>query len=470
MQRNWGMGERRGQKGTDRRGDDVRAPAGELHRVGGVPGELRRVVGVPGAILLGLGSILGTGIFVSVGIAAGVAGPSVVLAVALAAVVATFNGLSSAQLAASHPVSGGTYEYGYRYLNPALGFTAGWMFLVAKSASAATAALGFGGYVLTAVDMDGQLTRVILGLAVVAFLTAIVAGGMGRSNRTNAVIVSLTLFALVAFVLAGASDAVAGGGRPFVGFFPSNAQGMRGLLHGTALMFVAYTGYGRIATLGEEIRDPSRSIPRAIVATLVVTMILYVAVVGVAVGVAGAAGLAEATRTATAPLEVVAKSFTVPGIGWLVAAAAITAMAGVLLNLLLGLSRVMLAMGRRRDLPAWVAHVDPTHASPRRAVVVTGLLIGGLVLLGDVKTTWSFSAFTVLVYYALTNLAALRIPPKHRRFPMVVPLLGLFSCLGLAFWVEPTIWAVGLGLIACGLAWHFVARNRIASSHHRSPP
>jgi basic amino acid/polyamine antiporter, APA family len=145
---------------------------------------------------MGLGSILGTGIFVSIGIAAGVAGPSVVLAVALAAVVATFNGLSSAQLAASHPVSGGTYEYGYRYLSPALGFTAGWMFLVAKSASAATAALGFGGYVLTALEVEGHLPRVALGLAVVGFLTAIVAGGMGRSNRANAVIVSLTLFAL----------------------------------------------------------------------------------------------------------------------------------------------------------------------------------------------------------------------------------------------------------------------------------
>jgi len=142
-------------------------------------GELQRVVGVPGAILMGLGSILGTGILVSVGIAAGVAGPSVVLAVALAALVATFNGLSSAQLAASHPVSGGTYEYGYRYLNPALGFIAGWMFLVVKAASAATAALGFGGYVLTATGVEGQMPRALLGLAVVAFLTAIVAGGWG---------------------------------------------------------------------------------------------------------------------------------------------------------------------------------------------------------------------------------------------------------------------------------------------------
>jgi len=420
---------------------------------------LARVVGVPGAVLMGLGSILGTGIFVSIGIAAGVAGPAVVLAVALAAIVATFNGLSSAQLAASHPVSGGTYEYGYRYLNPALGFTAGWMFLCAKSASAATAALGFAGYVLTSIGAQGDLARIVLGLAIVVTLTAVVAGGMHRSNRTNAIIVSLTLLVLVVFVLAGLPALVANGTSRFVPFISSDAGGISGLLHGTALMFVAYTGYGRIATLGEEVRDPSHSIPRAIVITLAVTMALYVAVVAVAVGVVGAPGLAEATRTAAAPLEVVAQGFTVPGVAWLVAVAAITAMVGVLLNLLLGLSRVMLAMGRRRDLPAWLAHVDQRQKSPRRAVIVTGALIAGLVLVGNVKTTWSFSAFTVLVYYALTNLSALRLPADKRRFPRFIPVLGILSCLGLAFWVEPIIWAAGLGLIGVGLVAHLVARS-----------
>ncbi len=420
---------------------------------------LARVVGVPGAVLMGLGSILGTGIFVSIGIAAGVAGPSVVLAVALAAIVATFNGLSSAQLAASHPVSGGTYEYGYRYLNPALGFTAGWMFLCAKSASAATAALGFAGYVLTGVGIPGELARTVLGLTIVVALTAVVAEGMQRSNRTNAIIVSVTLLALVVFVVAGVPAVLANGTTRFVPFFGSDGDGIRGLLHGTALMFVAYTGYGRIATLGEEVRDPSRSIPRAIIITLAVTMALYVAVVAVAVGAVGAPGLAAATRAAAAPLEIVARSFAVPGLGWLVAVAAITAMVGVLLNLLLGLSRVMLAMGRRRDLPAWLAHVDEGPKSPRRAVIVTGALIAGLVLIGNVETTWSFSAFTVLVYYALTNLSALRLPAAKRRFPRIIPLLGLLSCLGLVFWVEPVIWAAGLGLIGVGLGAHLVART-----------
>jgi len=426
-----------------------------------LPPGLKRVVGVPGAVLMGLGSILGTGIFVSIGIAAGVTGPSVILAVAVAAAVATFNGLSSAQLAASHPVSGGTYEYGYRYLNPTLGFTAGWMFLCAKSASAATAALGFAGYILVAAGFSTTTYRVALALAGVVVLTAIVAGGIGRSNRANTVIVALTLLALAGFVVFGLPSAVAGVSGHLDTFFAGTGEGSgaSGFFHATALMFVAYTGYGRIATLGEEVHDPRRSIPRAIIVTLVATAAIYALVAFVAVASAGAGGLAEATKQAAAPLEVIARGFDIPGIAWLVAAGAVTAMLGVLLNLLLGLSRVVLAMARRGDMPALFARVDAKSSSPVAAVLLVGVIIGGLAAIGSVKTTWSFSAFTVLVYYALTNLAALRLPPEARLYPRWIPAAGLVCCLGLAFWVEPAIWAAGLGLIAVGLAWHAVARR-----------
>ena len=420
-------------------------------------GRLARVVGVPGAVLMGLGSIVGTGIFVSIGVAAGVAGPAVVFAVAIAAVVATFNGLSSAQLAASHPVSGGTYEYGYRYLNPTLGFVGGWMFLCAKSASAATAALGFAGYALAAFDVTGRHARVALAIGIVAVMTAVLAGGMTRSNRTNAIIVSVTLGALVAFVIVGIPTAIDGAPSHFAGAIAELRA--RDLLHATALMFVAFTGYGRIATLGEEVKDPETTIPRAIVAALLATMSLYLAVIVVAVGTVGADGLAAATRAAAAPLETVAGELAIPQMRYVIAVAAMTAMLGVLLNLLLGLSRVLLAMGRRGDMPPALAHIHEREASPRRAVIVTGVAIAGLCLIGSVKTTWSFSAFTVLVYYAITNLAALRLPPVQRRYPRWIAAMGLASCLGLAFWVEPRIWIAGLAIIAVGLAWRFVARR-----------
>lgn len=428
--------------------------------------ELVRAVGVPGAVLLGLGSILGTGIFVSIGIAASVTGPSVILAVVAAAVVATFNGLSSAQLAANHPVSGGSYEYGYRYLNPMLGFTAGWMFLCAKSASAATAALGFAGYLLAWAGYSIASYRVALALVGIAVLTAVVAGGIGRSNRANTVIVGLTLLALSAFVLFGLPSAVAGASEHLDTSFPGNLEGTcpADFLHATALMFVAYTGYGRIATLGEEVHDPRRSIPRAIIVTLVATATIYVLVAFVAVASAGAEGLAEATKQAAAPLEIIASGFALPApwgpaVSWLVAAGAVTAMLGVLLNLLLGLSRVVLAMARRGDMPGVFARVEAKSSSPVAAVLLVGGIIAGLVTIGSIKTTWSFSAFTVLVYYALTNLAALRLPREARLYPRWIPATGLVCCLGLAFWVEPTIWAAGLGLILMGLVWHSIAHH-----------
>ncbi|MEX1096055.1 MAG: APC family permease [Planctomycetales bacterium] len=427
---------------------------------------LQREVGLFGAVMMGLGSIVGTGVFVSIGIAAGAAGPAVVLAIAVAAVVAACNGLSSAQLAASHPLSGGTYEYGYRWLHPTLGFTAGWMFLCAKTASAATAALGFAGYTLAILAQNGSDRLVPLAVAAVVILTALVASGIRRSSFANVAIVSVTLVSLVLFVLAGLPAAFARGADNLTPFFrpaadipPPAGGGLGGLLEACALMFVAYTGYGRIATLGEEIHEPRRSIPRAIVVTLLVTMVLYVSVGMVGVAAVGAEGFATTRTTPAAPLQVAARQFDVPGAATAVAIGAITAMLGVLLNLILGLSRVLLSMGRRRDMPALFGTVAGASSTPLPAVVAVGLAIAGLATIGDMKTTWSFSAFTVLVYYAITNLAAIRLSASERLYPRWIPWAGSCSCLFLAFWVEPRIWLAGLGLIGAGLIWHWTAQS-----------
>jgi APA family basic amino acid/polyamine antiporter len=402
---------------------------------------LQRELGVFGATMMGLGSIVGTGVFVSIGIAAGIAGGGVVLAIVAAAAVATCNALSSSQLAANHPVSGGTYEYGYRYLNSWSGFSAGWMFLCAKTASAATAALGFAGYLLNATGQDVHWL-VPVAVATVAILTAIVRAGIRASNRVNIAIVSVTLASLAAFVIAGAPSVD-------VSRLQFAAEPLP-LLHATALMFVAYTGYGRIATLGEEVREPQTTIPRAIVITLIVSALVYIGVAVVGVGAAGADRLARAALEEAAPLEVVARSFPLR-VHWLVAVGAMTAMLGVLLNLLLGLSRVLLAMGRRGDMPRTTARVSV-------AVVVTGIAIAALAATGNVKTTWSFSAFTVLVYYAVTNAAALQLSDDERLFSRWWARIGLIACLSLAFAVEWRVWLTGTGVLAIGLASHFIRR------------
>jgi APA family basic amino acid/polyamine antiporter len=409
--------------------------------------QLRRELGVFGATMLGLGSIVGTGVFVSIGIAAGIAGPAVVPAIVLAGFVAACNALSSAQLAASHPVAGGTYEYGYRYLNPTLGFIAGWLFLCAKSASAATAALGFAGYAFAAMGAGGGWMDVALAIGAVVILTSLILTGMKRTSAVNVVIVSLTLLTLSLFVVAMLPKMQ----RTNVAFDFEP----RSLLHATALMFVAYTGYGRIATLGEEVRQSRKTIPTAIIATLVVTMALYALVALAGVGAAGASAMAHATRGHAAPLAVVLERMDMSAAATVLSLGAITAMLGVLLNLLIGLSRVLLAMGRRRDMPAKTADV-------RVAVVVMGVVVALVVLIGDVRTTWSLSAFTVLIYYGLTNLAALRLPPSDRLYPCAFAWCGLFACVGLAFMVEPHVWMTGVGLIGVGLVWHASARSRAA--------
>ena len=434
------------------------------------PGRLKRELGVFHAVLLGLGSILGTGVFVSIGIAAGIAGPSVLIAIVLAAILALCNGLSSAQLAAAHPVAGGTYEYAYKYLHPKLGFTAGWMFLLAKSASAATAALAVAHYCVWEFLIDLPSIEMLryetidliaggISLGVVVLITLLVVLGLRRSAWANAVLVAFTILGL-SFVVCFAFFFTAP--QPVsmlpsldVQWLPQSGAEYLKLFSATALVFVAYTGYGRIATLGEEVKEPRRTIPAAIISTLVVSALLYFLI-----------GLSIIYTLGTEdPILGQATVFTrmiwiYDGPGWLivlVTIAAITAMLGVLLNLVLGLSRVLLAMGRRHDVPGFFKNVNPSGTTPVPAVIGVGILTAGLTLIGDVKTTWSFSAFTVLIYYGITNLAALRLPVENRLYPRFFSYAGLGGCFFLCWWVEPVVWMIGLKLIVLGLLWHWLA-------------
>ena len=404
--------------------------------------QLKRVVGLPGAILMGLGSIIGAGVFVSLGLGEQIAGPSVLLALVIGGGVATCNGLSSAQLAANHPVSGGTYEYGHRWLSPYLGFSAGWMFLCAKSASAATAALGFATYF--APDHT-----IAVGLGTVAVLTIVTLTGMQRSNAVNAVIVSAVLLSLLAYVAIGLPSLQINK-ECLSPIFDSTRKSA--FLEATALMFVAYTGYGRIATLGEEVREPQRTIPVAIIVTLVLTVLLYLGVCAVS--------LAHAQGQGFESLCLLAEKMGGTTFGMILALGAALAFLSVLLNLLLGLSRVALAMGRRGDLPKNVGQVKETTKVPAAATVLVALIISGLVCVGDLKLTWSFSAFTVLVYYAVTNLCAIRLKKEERLYPAWISYLGLFACLSLAFFVEWRALSTGLALVVIGLGWKFVTSRK----------
>jgi APA family basic amino acid/polyamine antiporter len=448
-------------------------------KISGESFRLQRQIAGPAAVLLGLGSMVGSGVFVSLGLGAGLAGPMVLLAIVLAGGLAMCNGMSSAQLAAAYPVAGGTYEYGHRVGWPLAGAVAGVMFLLAKSASAATAALGVAGYVLHRfAGQDGAAAIGALqiggGLAALVMLTVVVLEGIRRTNTVNAVIVGLTFLGLLLFVgfgLLGIDPAnldprqyvpAAGPGDGATARRPETA-GLRpwtALPAATALMFVAYTGYGRIATLGEEVREPRRTIPRAIVVTVTVCVVTYVLVAATGVGLVGAAGFAQLAEGG-APLEAIAERRGWPAVViWFITISAVTALLGVLLNLVLGLSRVALAMGRRGHLPKVFARVDEAGATPAPAVLLVAAIVAGLVCVGSIKAAWSFSAVTVLIYYGITNAAALRLGPEHRLYPRLFSWLGLVGCLGLSLFVEPVYW-IGAGAAIAGAAvWHAITRNK----------
>jgi APA family basic amino acid/polyamine antiporter len=424
-------------------------------------GRLQRSTGLAGALVIGLGSILGTGVFVSLGLAAAPAGDALLLAIVLAAVLAGANGLSAAQLAAVMPVSGGSYEYGRRLLSPLAGFAAGWLFLCAKTASAASAALGLVAYLGTWLGAEPRSVRWWPPLVVV-LITAAALAGLRRSNRLNSLLVGGAVLSLALFV-AGAMSLPA---LPSAAA-PTPAGSPFGLAQATALVFVAFTGYGRIATMGEEVRQPDRTIPRAVLLTLAVALLLYLAVAASALRLAGPTGLAATLQAGdamggTAPAPPLAQLLLQAGLpwgGWIVALGAVVAMAGVLLNLVLGLSRVWLAMGRHGDMPRQLALLNAAGTSPQRAVLVSGFLIGLLSLGGRLELTWGFSAFTVLGYYALTHLCVLRLAPEQRRFTVALAWLGMLSCLGLAFMVPAAAWRSGLLVLALGLLWRWGYRR-----------
>lgn len=441
---------------------------------------------------MGLGSIIGTGVFVSIAIATDIAGSSVLIAIILAAFLALFNGLSSAQLAAAHPVSGGTYEYGYHFLNHWFGFTAGWTFLVAKSASAATAILGTVSYSFHMAGISpGPVTHLIAGYVLLLTVTLLVRGGIRQSDRANRWMVLITLIGLLLFAgaawltnglpttpfgdamrqmtgdvasITGAGDATGAIGALGPNSTPDthNTPGshntpVASLFYATALMFVAYTGYGRIATLGEEVKNPQKTIPRAIITTMIVVVLLYLLITATVIQLMGAEAFAATLQGEAAPLVMASEILQISWIRWAVSIAAITAMTGVLLNLLLGLSRVLLSMARRSDMPTQFQTIHPSNGSPTKAVWGSFAIIAILLSTGSVQFTWSFSAVTVLIYYAITNLAALRLRGDERRFPAWISLTGLAGCLFLTLWVKAAIWLPAAGVLLAGWVWHAAA-------------
>ena len=404
---------------------------------------LRRDLRLVDAVGVGLGAIIGAGIFVVTGVAADVAGPAFLIGLLIAGVAATCNALSSAELAATYPQSGGTYEYGYRLLNPAFGFSAGWMFLASKLAAGGTVALGFGGY-FSQIFPAVPARYAAVGAAVL--LTFANLFGIKKAGRFNTIIVSLTLLTLLYFVISGIPSFDINNLQPFA------PKGFSGIAESAALLFFAYTGYARIATLGEEVHEPKKTIPRAVIITIIVSVILYIAVALIAVGAVGANILASSSS----PLQEASRGFTLPGVFWIVGIGAATAMLGVLLSQIVGISRMMFAMARRNDLPRVLEHTNSKYAVPDYGILLSGFVIVLLSIFGTIQFVIAAAAFTILLYYGISNIAALKLAAENKLYPKWIAVIGLFSCFLLAISLRLTVILTGLGVLIVGFILRFI--------------
>jgi basic amino acid/polyamine antiporter, APA family len=417
--------------------------------VGSRPSEqLARRLTTTDAVVVGLGAMIGAGVFAAPGPAAAAAGSWALLGLAIAAVVAYANATSSAQLAALYPEAGGTYVYARERLGPYWGFLAGWSFVVGKTASLAAMALTFGAYV--APDLARPL-----GIAAVVAMAAVNYLGVEKTARLTRVIVAAVLAVLAFVVVAGLSAGDAG---------PSNLSGGApvgpfGVLQSAGLLFFAFAGFARLATLGEEVRDPTVTIPRAIPIALGLVVALYTVVLGTALLALGPVQLAEAP----APLVAVVEAGRWAALAPAVQVGAAVAAAGVLLSLLAGISRTTLSMARRRELPGYLDAVHPRHRTPHRAEVTVAVLVSAIVLVADLREAIGFSSFAVLTYYALANASAWRLTASERRWPRWLAGLGVGLCVVLALTLPLVAVAGGVVLLASGSLVWMVARARRTS-------
>lgn len=409
---------------------------------------LARRLGTGDAVVIGLGSMIGAGVFAAFGPAARAAGTGLLIGLVIAAAIAYCNAVASAQLAAAYPTSGGTYIYGRERLGHWWGFTAGWGFVVGKTASCAAMAMTFAAY---AVPGPWWAQRAVA-IAAVLGLAVLNCRGVTRTAALTRVLVASSLVALAVVVIGIA----VGGNASTDNLDWSDTGGVYGVLQAAGLLFFAFAGYARIATMGEEVRDPRRTIPRAIPRALLITVGVYLVVGVAALLAAGPERLAVASTPLTAAVRAAGAGALAP----VVSIGAALAALGALLALLAGIGRTSLAMARHRDLPGWLAAVHPRHRVPHHAEIASAVVIVVLVMTADLRGVIGFSSFGVLVYYTIANASAFTQPAADRRWSRWLNLLGAAGCLVLVATLPWQSVLTGLAVFATGLVGRVIVLAR----------
>jgi basic amino acid/polyamine antiporter, APA family len=410
-------------------------------------GALDRRLGTGDAVVIGLGSMIGAGVFSAFAPAAAAAGSGLLIGLALAAGVAYCNAVASAQLAAQYPTSGGTYIYGRERLGEWWGFLAGWGFVVGKTASCAAMALTFAAYAVPGSEWAQRVTA----LTAVIALTAANYRGITRTAGLARLLVAASVLALVIVVVT-----IAGSGQTDSSHLTDWSGGVYGVLQAAGLLFFAFAGYARIATLGEEVRRPEHTIPKAIPLALGITVVLYAAVGLASLLAAGPDALAASSAPVATAVKLAGAAWAEP----VVRVGAAVASLGALLALIAGTGRTSLAMARHGDLPVWLAAVHPRYRVPGHAELAVAAVVSVLVLTTDLRGAIGFSSFGVLTYYAVANAAAYSQPPGRRRWPRALNVVGFVACAVLVVTLPVSAAISGAAVLAIGLAGRLALQQR----------
>ncbi len=412
-------------------------------------GELARRLGTFDAVVIGLGSMVGAGVFAAFTPAAQSAGSGLLAGLAIAALVAFCNATSSAQLAAQYPTSGGTYVYGRERLGEWHGFLAGWGFVIGKTASCAAMALTFASYAAP----DGWARPVAV--AAVLALAAVNYRGVTRTARLARIVVAVVLAALAVALAAGLAGGQARADRlgSWQDLLGGDDGGAYGVVQSAGLLFFAFAGYARLATMGEEVRDPRRTIPRAIAVALGIALVVYAAVAVSILSVLGADGVAATAAPLAASVDAGAWSAAGP----IVRVGGAAACLGALLALLAGIGRTSLAMARNGDLPRWLAAVHPRHRVPHHAEAALAVVVSVIVLTADLRGAIGFSSFGVLLYYLVANIAAWTQTGEDRRYPRALQVTGALGCAVLVATLPPASILGGLAVYLLGVLYRLAA-------------
>jgi APA family basic amino acid/polyamine antiporter len=409
---------------------------------------LKPTLGLFDATAISVGAIIGAGIFVVTGIAAGLAGSALIVSMLIAAIISLLTALSFAELTAWQPKEGSIYEYTYQLISPFAGFLTGWMWILSNTFAGAAVSLGFAHYLTALIPI--LPANWIAAIICIAF-TMLNFFGIRQSALINNFLVAAKLLILAFFIILGVAYINSSNFTPFAPF-------QVGVFYGACYIFFAYGGFARVAVIAEEVKDAKRNVPKAILLSLIISTIVYILVGVVAIGLVGAPELANSNSPLTKAINITGNTVA----AYIISIGGLLATASVLLTSILGVSRMTYAMARRKDIPQTLSKLHQKYNTPYYSIWIIGTLMTLLALFIDLTKVVAISTFALLFYYAFANVSALRLKVQKRLYPQFVPILGTATCLALLIFIlfaSPQAWIIGVAGLTAG-AIYYVAKKK----------